>query len=478
MRTTLRLATLPVVPTFRRSLAPTLSAILVASCAAEEPIGADEEALVVCAAGPTLEGIDVSYYQGAIDWPAVAASGRAFAIARVGDGYFEDPRFDENWAGIRAAGMTRGVYQYFRPGRDATMQADILIRHVGTLGPGDLPPVLDVEATDGQSAAVITAKIHEWMDRVEGALGRTPMIYAARYFWNTNVATTDFASNPLWVANWGVMCPNTPTAWDNWSVWQYSATGRVPGITGDVDLNVFNGDAAALDRFASGAAGGWQWRAEYVAQSFPLTSLGPLVLREGDDVPAWIEVRNTGTETWNAATRLALTVPRDRTSPIEAADWVAPNRPSAVAGTVAPGETYRFTFTVHGGAVGTFDEHFGFVQEGVAWFADAASGGGGPPDEQFEGLFQVDPGPPRDAGAGTPDAGVPPVGDAAPPTPDSGADGDAGPDRVRTVAVEGDCGCRTAGGARPATGVLVLIGVALALPLGRAVRRRRQPARR
>src|SRR3972149_11662636 len=100
MRNAPEAGTLRVVPARIRVLVPVCSAVLLVSCATEVPIGADEQGLVVCAGPTTLQGIDVSYYQGAIDWPAVAASGRAFAIPRVGAGDFEDPRFDENWAGI------------------------------------------------------------------------------------------------------------------------------------------------------------------------------------------------------------------------------------------------------------------------------------------------------------------------------------------------------------------------------------------
>ena len=95
------------------------SALFFAGCGPEdlrgENVGAIEEPLVVCPSGPTVEGVDVSYYQGNIDWDAVWGSGRDFAVARVNDGNFMDPQFDTYWSGMKAAGLIRGAYQFFRP---------------------------------------------------------------------------------------------------------------------------------------------------------------------------------------------------------------------------------------------------------------------------------------------------------------------------------------------------------------------------
>ncbi len=246
----------------------TLPAVLLAACAVGEgdmaagtgptdDLPADailDDAVTkarICATGETVEGIDVSYFQGKIDWSAVAASGRQFAIARVSDGTtFMDPRFRENWDGIRDAGMMRGAYQFFRPAQSATAQADIMIDAVGTLGPGDLPPVVDVEVADGQSSATIVSKLQTWLDRVESAVGRKPMIYAASGFWNTIQGTGQFAGYPLWVANYGVSCPQMPNTWNQWTMWQYTDTGRVSGISGNVDLNQFQGTLAELQALA------------------------------------------------------------------------------------------------------------------------------------------------------------------------------------------------------------------------------------
>jgi lysozyme len=165
---------------------------------------------VVCPGPNTVSGVDVSHYQGSINWAQVKASGRAFAVASVGDGTYEDPDFAANWSGMKAAGLIRGAYQFFEPADDPTTQANILIGKVGLLGDGDLPATLDVEVTGGQSAATISARIHTWVNAVKAGTGKTPIIYTGKYFWNGNVGSADFSSLPLWIAAYGVSGQLTP----------------------------------------------------------------------------------------------------------------------------------------------------------------------------------------------------------------------------------------------------------------------------
>jgi lysozyme len=200
----------------------------------------------VCAAGETLQGIDVSMYQGSVDWTKVKASGIAFAFARLSDGSFLDPDFDVNWKGIKAAGMVRGAYQFFEPGEDPIAQANIVLQKVGMLQPGDLPVVLDLEVTGGQSAETILDNAKTWIAHVQGGTGRVPMIYTAVGFWNADVGSAAFSGNPLWAANWQVTCPNLAEGWANWAFWQYSDNGTVSGIPATVDLDEYNGSMADL----------------------------------------------------------------------------------------------------------------------------------------------------------------------------------------------------------------------------------------
>lgn len=238
------------------------SALIVSACQSEEaPLGRGEVptwceryGVVVCADGPTLDGIDVSYYQGTIDWDAVAASGIDFAFIRTNDGDFEDPQFARNWSEARRAGVIRGVYQFFRPNLDPIVQANTMLDMMGPLEADDLPPVVDVEVGGGVSSAVATERLHQWIDHVEAATGRAPIIYTSNYLWSTYVGSGDFVDYPLWAAHWGASCPNIPDPWTEWVFWQTSETGSVPGISGAVDTDLFNGDMAALLAFAGAGA--------------------------------------------------------------------------------------------------------------------------------------------------------------------------------------------------------------------------------
>lgn len=238
--------------------------IALAACAPTE--GGDEgaegidvldDSLRTCASGGTLEGIDVSEHNGTIDWAKVKRSGRVFAVARVSDGLQHlDTQFDRNWKGIRDAGLIRGAYQYLRPGQDAVAQADLLIQHMGTLGPGDLPPVVDVENMNGQSGSVVSAAVRAWVERVKAKTGLDPIVYTASGFWNELPNTAQFSARTLWVANYKAQCPSMPTPWKSWAMWQYSETGTVSGVSGGIDLDVFNGSLAELQALARMKPGG------------------------------------------------------------------------------------------------------------------------------------------------------------------------------------------------------------------------------
>jgi GH25 family lysozyme M1 (1,4-beta-N-acetylmuramidase) len=201
-----------------------------------------------CAAEGTVKGIDVSYYQGTIDWADVKRDGVKYAFIRVSDGTgFYDSKFERNWREARAKGVMRGVYQFFRSDEDAIAQADLLIDAVGgALAEGDLPPVIDVESTDGRSASQIAAKVRQWSNRIEDKLGVKPFIYTGPYFWRDNVNGADMNDHKLWVAHYGTSCPLVPPTWTRWTFHQHTSSGRVDGIAGNVDMNRFNGSLADL----------------------------------------------------------------------------------------------------------------------------------------------------------------------------------------------------------------------------------------
>lgn len=212
----------------------------------------------VCAAGTTTLGVDVSYYDGVINWTKVKAAGVGFAFVRVSDGtQFKDPKFQSDWAGAKAAGVIRGAYQFFRPSENVAAQAQLFITAVGAYQPGDLPPVLDVEVDGGLRPATVAARVKQWTDAVHAALGVTPIVYSGFYFWRDQVgAPSGFGGNPLWLAQYTSACPTVPSPWTQWTFWQYSDTGRVSGIPTAVDMNKFNGSLADLQAFAGAAITG------------------------------------------------------------------------------------------------------------------------------------------------------------------------------------------------------------------------------
>jgi len=203
-----------------------------------------------CKQGPTTRGIDVSYYQETIDWPRVRRSGILFAFVRVSDGTgVSDTQFHINWAGARQAGVLRGVYQHFRPDEDVIAQADMLIEAV-RVDPGELPPVIDVEVDGGRAPRQVAERVAAWVERVRRELGVEPIIYTGPDFWREKVGGADMTSQALWLAHYTDDCPQVPPAWTRWTFWQHSDSGRVRGISGAVDLDVFAGDYAQLEDFA------------------------------------------------------------------------------------------------------------------------------------------------------------------------------------------------------------------------------------
>ncbi|MEO8874886.1 MAG: GH25 family lysozyme, partial [Polyangiaceae bacterium] len=209
----------------------------------------DDQLTRVCGAatnGP-VQGVDVSYYQGAFDW---AGAGVKFGAARVSDGtQFADPTFDGNWARMKNAGVLRSAYQFFEPAENEVTQANMVIEKVGRLGAGDLPVMLDIEVTGGQSPGTIRARAQHWLDLVEAGTGKKPFVYSYGSFLETNLGS-GFGEYPLWIAAYGSSCPSVPAGWNNWVVWQYSDG------SGKLDHDVFNGSEAQLEAFAGGGSGG------------------------------------------------------------------------------------------------------------------------------------------------------------------------------------------------------------------------------
>lgn len=188
-----------------------------------------------------VRGIDVSDYQGTVNWTAVAKSGVEFAITKATEGgTFVADSFHRNWSGIRSAGLVRGAYHFYRPRTDALAQANLFLNMV-KLEPGDLPPVLDIERDDGVEPERVRAGIQSWLVRVESATGRRPILYTYPGFWEGLGNWQEFRDYPLWIAHYTTAArPWVPGGWGTWTMWQFTDRGTVDGVTGPVDVNSFN----------------------------------------------------------------------------------------------------------------------------------------------------------------------------------------------------------------------------------------------
>jgi lysozyme len=207
-----------------------------------------------------VDGIDVSYHQGTIDWQQVIASGKKFAYVRSTAGTLTaDTSYTLNYWGAHAVGLAVGSYHYANPDfapNDASNEATWFLQNAA-ISSGDLLPVLDLEVSNGLDAGALTVWAQTWLSQVSAATGVRPIIYTNPNFWATSMADTDwFARNGysvLWIANWTTAsAPTVPAgnwAGSGWTIWQHTSAGMVPGIVGPVDLDRFNGASLSATLF-------------------------------------------------------------------------------------------------------------------------------------------------------------------------------------------------------------------------------------
>ena len=205
----------------------------------------------VCPAGTAEAGVDVSNYDPATQWSTVSHGGVGFAFIKATEGIdINNSYFSSDWESSRAASVLRGAYHFFHPGDDPTTQAQFYLNTVGPFASDDLPPMLDWEVTDGVSAAVQIQKAMTWLSLVEAATGKVPVIYVDPSFFNALGNPTQFARYPLFIANYGVSCPDVPPPWTTWTFWQ-KGSGPVAGVANTADEDEFNGSFEELQAFAA-----------------------------------------------------------------------------------------------------------------------------------------------------------------------------------------------------------------------------------
>jgi len=211
-----------------------------------------------------VDGLDVSHWQGTINWNKVANAGYAFTFAKGTEGVgWTDVKFFYNMDAGNDAGVMMGVYHFARPdlGNSGAAEANYFLSVAGEyLNSGYLRPVLDLEVGTNLGKTALSAWVVEWMETVENRTGISPLLYTNPNFLNyyLNESVTEY---DIWVAHWtcepepSFYYPNTGM-WRDWAFWQYwgpggcgGNAGYVPGITTNIDLNIFNGVEAGLQEY-------------------------------------------------------------------------------------------------------------------------------------------------------------------------------------------------------------------------------------
>ena len=192
-----------------------------------------------------MHGIDISRYQGVINWEDVKEMevknikiGFVFIKATEGIDKVDD-QFHRNWFAAEEAGIPKGAYHFFIAGKSAKAQANNFIE-IAKLKTGDLPPVLDIEQTYNVSPEKIYDEINEWLHLIESYYNVKPVIYTNIEFYNKYLKK-NFDDYPIWIAHY--LQPDKPRIDHQWIFWQHSEKGRVDGIKVPVDFNVFAGDS-------------------------------------------------------------------------------------------------------------------------------------------------------------------------------------------------------------------------------------------
>ncbi|MEK4074672.1 glycoside hydrolase family 25 protein [Paenibacillus sp. FSL M7-0656] len=198
------------------------------------------------------QGIDVSRYQGNIDWAKVKASGMTFVFIKATEGQtYTDPNYQKNVIGALAAGLMVGTYHFFRATSTDGAKAEAVhyantLNKVGGAKALQLPPVMDYENNPGNlSKPQMNTVAKAFLTELQRLTGVKPIIYTGNSF--AGNFDTSLSSYDLWIARYSnTRVPDDQLAWKRWTFWQYTDSGKVNGISGNVDMNEFEGTAAQL----------------------------------------------------------------------------------------------------------------------------------------------------------------------------------------------------------------------------------------
>lgn len=183
----------------------------------------------------TVRILDVSSYQGQVDWAAVVGSGRAGGICKATEGLgYVDRTFARNWQILGGMNATRGAYCFAQPDRAAPEPtAQRFLSVVGPVKPTDIL-VLDLEVGNGD----LSAWALRWLALVKARTGITPWLYSYAPFIRAHLTDPALAAYPLWLAAYQRPPPVCPAPWHSYILWQHTDSAAVPGIAGKVDESV------------------------------------------------------------------------------------------------------------------------------------------------------------------------------------------------------------------------------------------------
>ena len=207
--------------------------------------------------GYEIHGIDISHHQGKINWQELQDNGLIdkfpvrFIMIKATEGATKvDENFRDNFYQAREYGFTRGAYHFYSVHSPAKAQAEFFIQNV-KLENGDLPPVLDVEhKPKNQTDEAFKESILLWLNMVESHYGVKPIIYTYYKFKMKYLSDSVFDSYPYWIAHYYVEKVEYTGAW---KFWQHTDVGKLPGIKGYVDFNIYNGSYYDLRKMTIGA---------------------------------------------------------------------------------------------------------------------------------------------------------------------------------------------------------------------------------
>ncbi|WP_125722382.1 glycoside hydrolase family 25 protein [Flavobacterium ustbae] len=192
-------------------------------------------------------GIDVSEFQGKVDWEEVEILDEKYPVqfvfirATAGNDRV-DRQFKRNWEGAKENKIMRGAYHYYRPNENSIEQADLFIKTV-KLQKGDLPPVLDIEKLPkNQSLDSLKVGLKRWLNKVEKHYQVRPIIYSGERYYS-DFLKEEFSDYLFWIANYNFYREKIE---DDWLFWQFTEKASLPGIEHRVDVNIYNGDLEQL----------------------------------------------------------------------------------------------------------------------------------------------------------------------------------------------------------------------------------------